>query len=69
MQFHLNGFRPGDPDIAEPCCWIEPPTLAEFLPETEIEIIRPSSLVPQATEDELKALVPDADLLGWIARE
>jgi hypothetical protein len=58
---------PGKPKIL--CCWIEPPTLAEFLPETEVEMIRPSSLFPPATEDELKALVPDADLLGWIARE
>jgi D-3-phosphoglycerate dehydrogenase len=44
-------------------CWVEPPCLAEFLPESKVEMIRPKGLFPPASEDELIQLVAPADFL------
>src|SRR5918912_26198 len=38
MQFHLNGFRPGDPEISEPVQQPDSSQLSETLPE-EVDVL------------------------------
>ncbi|MGY4595175.1 phenol 2-monooxygenase [Bradyrhizobium sp. GM22.5] len=38
MQFHLNGFQPGDPEIADPAARIQPPGATGGVPE-EVDVL------------------------------
>ena len=38
MQFHLNGFRPGDPEISEPSEQYEAPRNSDRLPD-EVDVL------------------------------
>ena len=38
MQFHLNGFEPGDPEIADPAERVQPSGIAGPLPE-EVDVL------------------------------